>query len=175
MWAMCRAKFKWSKLSAAIYGINKLCLPCVPAYNEIHKYIGGEVYIPLIACNDIHGAIALYSVSKFRTFEFHPTRYEYACLHALFSPFWGRVYKPLKTPWVHLWSTKLKLMRSLSEEKKRGTMEEGNGDGRETQKGSSATWNAHDANATAYSAYPPSSSSSYDLDYHNINYDNTFY
>ena len=53
-----RAKFKWSKLSAAIYGVNKLCMPCVPAYNEIHKCIGGEVYIVLPAYNDIHGTIA---------------------------------------------------------------------------------------------------------------------
>ena len=95
---MCRAKFKWSKLSAAIYGINKLCMPCVPAYNEIHEHIGGEVYIALPAYNDIHGTIALYSVSNFGTFEFRPTHCEYACLHALSSPF-GRggegVYKPL--------------------------------------------------------------------------------
>ena len=32
-----------------------------PAYNEIHKRIGGEVYIALPAYNDVHGAIALYS------------------------------------------------------------------------------------------------------------------
>ena len=85
---MYRAKFKWYKLSAAIYGINQLCMSCVPAYNEIHEHVGGEVYIALPAYNDIHGTIALYSVSKFSTFEFRPTR-EYACLHALSSPFWG--------------------------------------------------------------------------------------
>ena len=84
---MCRAKFKWSKLSAAIYGINVLCMPCVPAYIEIHERVGGEVYIVLPAYNDIHGTIALYSVSKFSTFEFRPTRCEYARLHALSSPF----------------------------------------------------------------------------------------
>ena len=65
-------------------------MPRVPAYNEIHECIGG-VYVALPACNDIHGTIALYGASKFRAFEFHPTRYEYACFHALSS----RVYKPL--------------------------------------------------------------------------------
>ena len=39
--------------------------------------------------NDIHGAIAIYSVSKFSTFEFCPTRCEYARLHALSSPLGG--------------------------------------------------------------------------------------
>ena len=62
-------------------------MPSVPAYDEIHERVGGEVYIALPAYNDIHGAIALYSVPKFRTFEFRPTRYEYARLHALSSPF----------------------------------------------------------------------------------------
>ena len=65
-------------------------MPHVPAYNETHEYnvIEGEIYIVLLASNDIHSAIALYSVSKFSTFEFHPTHYEYVCLHALF---WGSI------------------------------------------------------------------------------------
>ena len=48
-------------------------MPRVPTYNEIHEHVGGEVYIVLPAYNDIHGAIALYSVSKFSTFEFRPS------------------------------------------------------------------------------------------------------
>ena len=48
MLAVCRAKFKWSILSAAIYDINKLYMPRVLAYNEIHEGIGGEVYIALL-------------------------------------------------------------------------------------------------------------------------------
>ena len=68
-------------------------MPRGPTYNEIHEHVGGEVYIALPAYNDIHSAIALYSVSKFSTFEFRPTRCEYARLHALLhalsSPFWG--------------------------------------------------------------------------------------
>ena len=69
-------------------------MPRVPDYNEIHELVGGEVYIALPSYNDIHVAIALYSVSKFSTFEFCPTRCEYAYLHALSSPL-GGVYKPL--------------------------------------------------------------------------------
>ena len=57
---MCRAKFKWSKVSTAIlFGMKKLCMPHVPAYNEIHEHVRGEVYIALPAYNDIHSAIAL--------------------------------------------------------------------------------------------------------------------
>ena len=67
-------------------------MPCVSAYNEVHEHVGGEVYIALPAHDD--NAIAFYSVSKFRTFEFRPTHCEYAHLHALSTPFWG-VYKPL--------------------------------------------------------------------------------
>ena len=67
---MCRVKFKWSKLSAAIYGINQLCMPRVSAYNEIHECVGGEVYITLPTYNDIHGAIALYGVSKLAHLNF---------------------------------------------------------------------------------------------------------
>ena len=48
----------WPNLALYIYGINQ---PRVPAYNEIHERVGGEVYIALPAYNDIHGAIALYS------------------------------------------------------------------------------------------------------------------
>ena len=44
-----------------------------PPYNEIHEHVGDEVYIALPAYNDIHGTIALYSVSKFSTFEFRST------------------------------------------------------------------------------------------------------
>ena len=79
------------KLSTAIYSISQLYMPCVPAYNEIHKHVGGEVYTSLPACNDIHSAVTLYSVSKFSRFEFFLTCCEYALLHALSSPFWGSI------------------------------------------------------------------------------------
>ena len=62
---MYRAKFKWSKLSAAIYGMYTLCMPCIPAYNDIYEHVGGEVYIAFPACNDTHCATVLYSVSNF--------------------------------------------------------------------------------------------------------------
>ena len=64
-------------------------MPCVPAYNEINERVGGKVYIVLPSCNDSHGAIAFYHVSKFSTFEFCPTHCEYVRLHALSSPFLG--------------------------------------------------------------------------------------
>ena len=51
-------------------------MPHVPAYNETHEHIGSEIYTVLLGSNDIHGAIALYSVSKFSTCEFCPTHYE---------------------------------------------------------------------------------------------------
>ena len=56
-------------------------MPCVPAYNEINERVGGKVYIVPPACNDIHGAIAFYSMSKFSTFEFCPTHCEYVRLY----------------------------------------------------------------------------------------------
>ena len=54
------------------------------------KFTSGEVYIALPAYNDIHGTIALYSVSKFSTFAFRPTHI--VSVHAYMRsppPFWG--------------------------------------------------------------------------------------
>lgn len=42
----------------------------MPAYNEIHEHVGGEVYIALPACNDIHDTISLYSVSSLAHLNF---------------------------------------------------------------------------------------------------------
>ena len=60
-------------------------MPCVPAYNEIHKHVGGEVYIAFPAYNDIRSAIALYSVSKFAHLNF---ALHVVSMHA-YMPFWG--------------------------------------------------------------------------------------
>ena len=65
-------------------------MPRVPAYNEIHECVGGQVYTALPSYNDIHSTIALYSVLSQAHLNF---ALHVASMHAYMpsSPFWGSI------------------------------------------------------------------------------------